>query len=657
MASNRVSSILAADFGSVQTRVVLFDVVDGEYRLVSHATGRTTLGYPDDDLNVGLRRLLTDMSNVTGRNFYNQMGRIVTPEDRNRNGVDYFVTTASAGRPIRAILVGLVPEVSVTSALRAMSGTYIETVAEFHLRDGYSEEERLNAILLGRPDLIFIAGGTDGGAITALEPILNVLALGLGIQNRDLRPPVLYAGNNQLHEHIHHLFDELTDVLISENIRPSMKNEALDLAQNALGRAYDEHREAVGVAFGTIGEMSNTGLLPTAQSYSLVSEYFAKALKRNVIAMDMGSTSSILAASFNGETSNHISTTKGLGQSAITLVNEVGEEAIANWLPYYPIGSEIRNYALNKLSRPASVPMNLRDMFIEQALMRTGIRQMVDTARKTWKDVSPTGALPPVELVIIGGGALNGTGNAAYDMMMVADCLQPTGITEIKADRHGVIPPMSAIARAQADAAVHILEGNSLEHLGTLISLEGTAIGDGIAADLVVTIGDETAEPSLKQGTLLTIGAPATLEVNIKIKCKRGFRVNGKRSIKLTLTGGTGGIVIDARGRNFVAPASVADRMQVLPEWISSATGEEPFSLPEEWAIDTNEPVSEPEDVEEEIFDPITGPEENIFADVDDDDIESEDAEVDLDDLFGEEDDDEQDEQDDEIDPLFDLFD
>ena len=632
--------------------VVLFDVVDGEYRLVAHATGRTTLGYPDDDLNVGLHRLLSDISDVSGRKFYNQIGRVVTPEDRNRNGVDYFITTASAGRPIRAIVVGLVPEISITSALRAMSGAYIETVAEFHLRDGYSEEERLNAILLGRPDLIFISGGTNDGAVTALEDILDIVELGLRIQNRDLRPPVLYAGNIELREHIHELFDELTEVLISENIRPAMGDEALDPAQIALGKVYDEHRETHGVAFATVGEMSSTGLLPTAQSYGLVSEYFAKSLNGNVIALDMGSTSTILSASFGGETSTQISTTKGLGQSAITLVSEVGEEAIASWLPYYPAESEIRNYALNKLSRPASIPMSLRDMFMEQAMMRTGIRHMVDSARKTWKAVPPAGALPPLDLIIIGGGALNGTGNAAYDMMIVADCLQPVGITEIKADRYGVIPPLSAIARVQPDAAVHILDGNSLEHLGTLISLEGNATGEGVAADLIVTIdGQKQPKRPLKKGEVFTLGVPATFELTIKISCKRGFRVNGKRSIKLTLRGGTGGIVIDARGRSFNTPATVAGRMQMLPQWISGATDEEVFELPEDWAIDAREPVPESKKIEEAVFAPVSEHHDDIFADIDDDSIPQEDA--DLEDLFAED----EASQDDEFDSLRGLFD
>lgn len=114
-----VSSILAADFGSVRTRVVLIDVVDGEYRLVARESGQTTLGYPVDDLSVGLHQLLDHLEQVTGRRFYNQLGQIVTPEDENRTGVDLFITTASAGRPIRAVLVGLMPEISITSALRA----------------------------------------------------------------------------------------------------------------------------------------------------------------------------------------------------------------------------------------------------------------------------------------------------------------------------------------------------------------------------------------------------------------------------------------------------------------------------------------------------------------------------------------------------------
>lgn len=593
MASNRVSSILTADFGSVQTRVVLFDVVEGEYRIVAHEQGRTTLGYPDDDLNVGLRRLLNNITRVTGRQFYNQIGRVVTPEDLRRNGVDYFITTASAGRPIRAIVVGLVPDISIASALRAISGTYVEIVAEFHLRDGYSDEERLNAMILGRPDLIFISGGSDGGAESALEEILKSVELGLKIQNAELRPLVLYAGNKDLQAIVNSVFSEFTDVLISDNIRPTMERESLDTAQLALAKAYDDHRDKHGEAFASVSEMSSTGLVPTAQSYSLVAEYFAKTKGGNVLCLDVGSTSSVLVGAFNGQTNTQISTTKGLGQSAITLIDDVGEEAIAEWLPYYPKGREIRNYALNKLARPASIPMNLRDMFMEQAMMRAAVRQMVATSRMTWKDVSTHGLMPAIDTIVMGGGVLTGTGHPAYDMLMLADCIQPIGITEIKADRLGVIPPMNALARVQPDAAVQILDGNSLEHLGTLISLEGHSDKEGVAAKLVIITDDEPVDYELKIGEVLSLAIPHDFTLTIKINCKRGFKINGKKRLKLTLTGGTAGIVIDARGRNLNPPATVDARIRLLPQWMSSATEDDLIELPESWAIDENVALEE----------------------------------------------------------------
>lgn len=636
MASNRVSSILTADFGSVQTRVVLFDVVEGEYRIVAHEQGRTTLGYPDNDLNVGLRRLLNNITQVTGRQFYNQIGRIVTPEDRQRNGVDYFITTASAGRPIRAIVVGLVPDISIASALRAISGTYVEIVAEFHLRDGYSDEDRLNAMILGRPDLIFITGGSNGGAVTALEGILRSVELGLKVQVPELRPSVLYAGNKDLQSIVNEVFSDLTDVLISDNIRPTMEQEVLDSAQLALDKAYDEHRETHGEAFASVSDMSSTGLIPTAQSYRLVADYFAKTSGGNVIAVDVGSTSSVLVASFNGQTNIQISTTKGLGQSAITLVDEVGEGAIASWLPYYPLGSEIRNYALNKLSRPASIPMDLRDMFMEQAMMRIIVREMVSAGRIAWKGVPVQGLMPSVNTIIVGGGALNGTGHPAYDMVMLADCIQPTGISEIKADRLGVIPSMSALARVQPDAVVQILDGNALEHLGTLISLDGHATREGIAAKLVIVTDDESVKYDLKIGEVLSLPLPHDFSLEIKINCQRGFKINGKSRLKLTLTGGTAGIVIDARGRNLNPPETVAGRMRLLPQWMSSATEDDLIELPETWAIDENVLITETESATIEA--PLLADDVDIFADdiaedTDISDLFDDDGDDDFDDL------------------------
>lgn len=602
MAENRVSSILTADFGSVQTRVNLFDIVDGEYRVIAHQSARTTLGYPDDDLGVGLKRMLERMTQLTGRQFFSPVGRVLTPEDNNRNGVDYFITTSSAGRPLRVIVVGLIPEISVLSALRAISGTYVDIVAEFHLRDNMSETDRLNAIVLGRPDLIFVSGGANDGAENPLENILDVVQLGLKVMDSQLRPPLLYAGNNDLQPEITEMFSDLTKVLFSQNIRPSMSREQLDAAQSALATVYDDYRDKQGKAFSDVGAMSSTGFLPTAQSYALVAEYFSKVLNGNVIALDVGSTSSVLVGAFNGQTSTSISTSKGLGHSASALVSDVGENAITTWLPFYPSSGEIRNYALNKLARPASIPMNLRDMFIEQGMMRASVSQMLADARPLWKDVPTHGLLPSTELIIIGGGALTGTGHPTYDMMMVADCLQPTGVTQIKADTMGIIPSMDALAHVQPDAVVQLLDGNNLEQLGTLISLEGQAKKGATAAKLIIKTDDEKVKVDLKSEELLALPLPNNYSLTITIRCKGNFRVNGKRNLNLTLSGGTGGILLDARGRNLSAPNTVEDRIRLLPLWISNVTDDPLMEIPEDWYFKPEEAM--PEVIEEVVAAP-----------------------------------------------------
>lgn len=667
--SDQIGSILAADFGSVSTRIVLIDVVDGEFRLVARESGQTTLGYPVDDLSVGLHQLLDHIERVTGRRFYNQEGQIVTPEDENRIGVDLFITTASAGRPLRAVLVGLMPEISITSALRAISGAYTESVAEIHLQDGMSEEERLNAIILNRPDLIFISGGTDGGAKEPLVNLLQVVHLALNLMDRELRPTLLYAGNRKLQDTVREMFGELTHVLIAENIHPHMGDESFESVSMSLGRVYDDFRETHDEAFATVGQMSSTGLLPTAQSYALVAEYLAKIQKGNVIAVDIGSTSSILVGAFRGESSIRISTSKGLGHSAETLLRDVGEEAIGEWLPFYPDTGEIRNYALNKSIRPATIPMSLRDTYKEHAFLRTSLRALVTDARHSWKDVEKQGPLPPVKTIIVGGAALTGLGNPAYSMMLVADSIQPSGQTKIVADIHGLIPALGALARIQPAATVQLLEGGDLELLGTLISFNGQPEEGKKVAKLRFKdqkgkrlkdddTGKNLPDRELKSGELFSLALPKGYQV--EIRCKRGFSIGGKGGLKLKISGETGMLLFDARGRSFDTPSRVEKRAIMMPQWVHEATDNPLMEIPNEWLVEPDMlveeiPLSAEKNEDDEFMDIMA------LAGVDDDDdakefLDTLETEAISDDMLDEDEDDNDDDDGDEFSSLRDLL-
>src|SRR5215470_5397466 len=135
------NSILAVDFGNVHTRAVLIDLVDGVYRLVAQAEEQTTGSFPISDVGVGFRRVVQQLSTVTGRIFLQENGVIISPEQLDRSGVDAFIATASIGRPLRTVLVGLMPNMSIASAQRAAAGTYVDIVDVISLYDTRTSEE------------------------------------------------------------------------------------------------------------------------------------------------------------------------------------------------------------------------------------------------------------------------------------------------------------------------------------------------------------------------------------------------------------------------------------------------------------------------------------------------------------------------------------
>ncbi len=579
-----ISSILAVDFGSVHTRALLFDVVDGEYRLVARGQTRTTIGFPIDDVNIGVGRILKEFSEATGRRFFNDQGQIITPEQSDRSGVDYFITTASAGRPIHVVMVGLVPSISLASALRATSASYVEPVAEIHLEDDLDEEERINRIVLSRPDLIIVSGGTDGGAKSALLDLLNLLQLAIRLIPERIRPTVLFAGNKKLADNAKELLGEFTKVLVAPNVRPTEHEEELEPTQILLGQAYDDHKERHGFSYRNVAPMTSSGILPTAQGFATLTEFFARTIGVNALSIDIGSATSILSMSVNKDINTAIRTDIGMGHSAYSLLQAVGEDPIAEWLPFYLQPDELVNYTLNKRLRPATVPMDLREMYIEHALLRAGIRHMLSNARLNWDSLPLYGDMPPIGLIIGAGATLTGTGYSALDMLLMVDSIQPTGITHVKADPHGVIPALGALALREPNAVVQLIDDQILDHLGSVISVSGHPTAGSTAMKLKITTDDgEEFEHEIEGGDIWHLPLPQHVTLKVQIQLSRGLTIGNKSKLKLTLQGGRAGVLFDARGRSLSMGATPEDRAENMTKWFAAVTEQDPIAIPANW--------------------------------------------------------------------------
>jgi uncharacterized protein (TIGR01319 family) len=582
-----MSAILAADFGSIHTRLVLLDLVDGAYRLVAQSQSRTTAGFPYNDIGLGLRHAAQEISSVTGRVLLDDQGRLITPEQPNRSGVDELVATASAGRPLRTILVGLVPEISIASGMRAAAGTYVQLVATFSLNDTRTEEEKLNAIVSSSPDLVLITGGTEQGAQQPLLDLVRVVHLALRLLERPRRPVVLYAGNSALVPQIREMFGDLTKVFVAPNVRPALDDENLDGAQLQLGLAFDAFKDNRGGGYRQVGDLTRIGVLPTAQGHSLMVEFLGQIQQKGVLALDVGSAVSSLSAFIGGEVFTMIRTDIGQGHSAADLLDTVGIEAVRRWLPFYATDDEVLAYALNKTLRPATIPETLRDLYLEHALLRAGIEELVGASRPAWAKAAalPPGRMLPTFDPIIGAGAtLTQTGNAGLTAMLLLDALQPEGVVTLQTDPYSLLPVMGALAYSRPEAAVQVMDESGLERLGVAFSLSGQPRADRPAMDVKIRTDDEVVEHRIDGGHLwvypLSIGQHAEVQVRV---AARGSSIGGRGRVKMRVEGGAAGLIFDARGRLLPLASDVRKRAAQMSRWLASAMRTTPQDIPESW--------------------------------------------------------------------------
>ena len=574
MAEPRVNSILAADFGSANTRALLIELVDGEYRLVAQAVGRSTTGSASDDAYECLSGILRKLSEASGRRFFDDAGLVIRPEQTDRVGVDYFLTTTSAGSSLRAVLVGLYPQRSLAAARRAIAPFYVDAVAEIHLEDGLGAKGRLNRIIHSQPQLIIITGGTDGGARRALLEMLALTREAVSLMPQGNRPAVVYAGNSSVATSAREMLSQRTEVLIAPNIRQG--GGALEEAQSVLATYFDSvmrHRKS----FQRMASMSDSGLAPTARGVEKMTAFFARALGVDVLTIDCGSARTMLSLARNGTQQTVIRNDLGLGHSASAALELFGEEKVARWLPFHPRKGELAQYSLKKGLRAASLPLDMRHRYIEYALLRAAICHTKPELSSF--DRSRLG------LILLAGATLTGSGQGALDMLLLADTLDLEGVVQVKSDPYGALPALGTLAPVAPTAVVQLIDGNALVHVGSLVRVSGQAAAGTTAVKVKAKRGNgEVIEREVLAGDVWHLPAPAGSAVDLRVQTRRGLSIGGKRRLRIQAQGGRGGVLIDARLDAQAGAKTMTERAVNMLRWYAAVTGQEgPVAIPESW--------------------------------------------------------------------------
>ena len=570
----RPSSILALDIGSVNTRALLFDVVDGAYQLVAQGKGRSALGAPTDDCLVGLLPVLRELEAASGRRLLDEQERIIRPEQTEGVGVDYCLTTTSAGHPLRALLLGLYPSLDIAGLRRAIAPFMIEPVAEIHLEDGLGERGRLNRLVHSRPRLILVAGGTEGGAKTPLLEMLALVRQALSLLPLGSRPSVIYAGNSSLTPSVREMLSQQVEVALAPNIRRGDGSLALDGLNAALAEAYDAHKRH-SPAFQRLAAMSDSGIQPTARGIETLAAYFARAKRHEALAVDMGSARTLISLANGKQAETVLCSDIGLGHSAADTLERLGEAAVAAWLPFHPRKGELAQYALNKGLRLGHVPLTMRERCLEYALLRAGLRHAL----------GQLASAPRPGTILVAGAALSGTDQGALDMLLLADALDCPGVVQVMSDAHGALAALGSLAAVAPGAVVQLLDGGILQDAGSLIRLSGSApFGQPALKVRIKRENGETLEREINAGDVWRMPLAANERAEVRMQARRGANVAGKRRLSMRLRGGRGGLLFDARLDALQHTETMTERALLMLRWFAAVTGQEhPVAIPESW--------------------------------------------------------------------------
>lgn len=574
MSFEHVTSVLVADVGSVHTRLLLIDLVEGQYRLVAATRARTTADPPLGRATLGLEDAAQRMTDLIGRRLVAaEPDQLFVMPEQNGHGADEFLATASAGRPMRVLLVGLTRELSVASGLRALAGSYVTITDVLTPDDLRDEEAQINAIVQGEPDLIVIVGGTDNGAELLVLDLAARVRDGLTLLIGRRLPAVLFAGNQRLRTRITEIFAPLTNVYMAKNVRPSLGEEQLFPAQIELALVYDDYRSKSAGGFAEVGRQSQVGVVPTPQGYISTVRYFNTLPRRRdavgPLIVDVGSANSVIVAGLRGESSYSIRTDLGVGHHFVGALEAVTPQRVTEWLPFDISPDALWDYAYNKALRPGTIPTTPEELQIEQGLARAIVRALVADSRAGW-GVETDAGLPPFDPIIGAGAILTEAQTPGASAMLLLDALQPEGVTELQIDRSNLLSAAGVIAYLKPVITVQVLETGGLLPLGTAFCASGQArYGRAAMQVQIQPESGPTINHTVRSGELWLAPVPPGVAARVTVRMRNGLTMGGKRRIRQRVIAGAAGIIFDARGRPLPVPRP-RDRVARLKQWLAA---------------------------------------------------------------------------------------
>ncbi|HSQ05839.1 MAG TPA: methylaspartate mutase accessory protein GlmL, partial [Burkholderiales bacterium] len=202
-----MNAALLIDFGSTYTKLRAVDL--DARRILGSGQGPSTV---TSDIRIGMNAALADLERRVGR---------LPP-------FHYRLASSSAAGGLRMVTVGLVRELTAEAARQAALGAGAKLVGTFAYRLTTGDINRIRALA---PDIILLAGGTDGGNSEVV--LSNARALG----DTALPCPIVYAGNRAAADEALSCLSGKR-VIVADNVMPEFNVLNIEPARTAIRQIF-----------------------------------------------------------------------------------------------------------------------------------------------------------------------------------------------------------------------------------------------------------------------------------------------------------------------------------------------------------------------------------------------------------------------------------
>ena len=600
----KLRSILATDCGSTTTKAILIEYIDGEYRLSYRGEAPTTVEAPFEDVTRGVLNATMEIEELSGRKLL-EGDNIITPQKDNV-GADIYISTSSAGGGLQMMVAGVVKSMTGESAERAALGAGSIVMDVLASNDGRKPHEKITRIRQLRPDMILLSGGIDGGTTKHVVELAEILAAAnpqprLG---KNYKLPVIYAGNKKATPDIKETLGQLTDLDVTENIRPVLEQENLKPSRDKIHDLFMEHVMQQAPGYKKLMSWTDAPIMPTPGAVGALIEMVAQKENISVVGVDIGGATTDIFSVFQKQFNRTVSANLGMSYSICNVLAEATLPNVLRWVPFDIDQKELTNRIGNKMIRPTTVPQSLEELVIEQAIAREALRlsfvqhksfavnlkgvQKERTISDAFEQSDSGQSLVnmmELDLIVGSGGVLSHAPRREQSAKMLIDSFLPEGITGLAVDSIFMMPQLGVMANIDKEnlseqariAALEVFEKDCLIRLGTCIAPVGSL--EGNTNNLSISLEFENSdkkEINLNHGELIRIEAGYE-EIKATLTPAKGVDVGAGAGepINTTIFGGQVGIILDGRGRPLHIDSESSKRISDLKNW-SEAFNEYP---------------------------------------------------------------------------------